>query len=460
LIDGAGLGSVTGDVTMQRYLIAGFGYKYFSPPVQNETVNSFSSTVDLNAAFPNFYNYIEDQASSGFTSYTNPANPLYPLQGYAADFGASTVQKTVSMTGLVNNGTLSATLYNHNQLYTKGFNLVGNPYPSPINWDASSGLTRTNVDNAVYFFNSGTVSQYTGAYSTYINGVSSDGIAGPVIASMQGFFVHVTDGSYPVTGTLAMDNNIRVNDLSPVFHKSMAVRMDAQRSVPRMLLRLSAGFSDHSNSSDPMVLYSNSGAKKTFDKERDAIKLMNIDELVPNLYAIGTDASKLVVKALEGLDSTIVIPLGIQTQRDGNVIFNLRNLENWPSGLNLYLTDALTGTNHDLQQNPVYTVNLKKGVVENRFSLRAVASQDKVSTNGDVYAIFGSNGALFLRIKLMNEQSGYLMISNTLGQVISRKKIDGNGVYQLDQLVPNVVYLVSFLTSKGTHTTKVQITGK
>jgi hypothetical protein len=277
---------------------------------------------------------------------------------------------------------------------------------------------------------------------------------------MQGFFVHVTDGSYPVTGTLAMDNNIRVNDLSPVFHKSMAVRMDAQRSVPRMLLRLSAGFSDHSNSSDPMVLYSNSGAKKTFDKERDAIKLMNIDELVPNLYAIGTDASKLVVKALEGLDSTIVIPLGIQTQRDGNVIFNLRNLENWPSGLNLYLTDALTGTNHDLQQNPVYTVNLKKGVVENRFSLRAVASQDKVSTNGDVYAIFGSNGALFLRIKLMNEQSGYLMISNTLGQVISRKKIDGNGVYQLDQLVPNVVYLVSFLTSKGTHTTKVQITGK
>lgn len=460
LIDGAGLGSVTGDVTMERYLIAGFGYKYFSPPVQNETVNSFSSTVDLNAAFPNFYNYIEDQASSGFTSYTNPANPLYPLQGYAADFGASTVQKTVSMTGLVNNGTLSATLYNHNQLYTKGFNLVGNPYPSPINWDASSGLTRTNVDNAVYFFNSGTVSQYTGAYSTYINGVSSDGIAGPVIASMQGFFVHVTDGSYPVTGTLAMDNNIRVNDLSPVFHKSMAVRMDAQRSVPRMLLRLSAGFSDHSNSSDPMVLYSNSGAKKTFDKERDAIKLMNIDELVPNLYAIGTDASKLVVKALEGLDSTIVIPLGIQTQRDGNVIFNLRNLENWPAGLNLYLTDALTGTNHDLQQNPVYTVNLKKGVVENRFSLRAVASQDKVSTNGDVYAIFGSNGALFLRIKLMNEQSGYLMISNTLGQVISRKKIDGNGVYQLDQLVPNVVYLVSFLTSKGTHTTKVQITGK
>lgn len=460
LIDGSGLGSVTGNVTMQRHLISGFGYKNFSSPFQNATVNSFSSTVDLNAAFPNFYSYIEDNTSSGFTSYANPANLLYPLQGYAAHFGASTVQKTVSMTGLVNNGTLSATLYNHNQLYTKGFNLVGNPYPSPINWDASSGLTRTNIDNAVYFFNSGTSSQYTGTYGTYINGVSSDGIAGPVIASMQGFFVHVTDGTYPVTGTLAMNNNIRVNDLSPVFHKSMAVRMDAAVAVPRMLLRLSAGFSDHSNVADPIVLYSNAGAKKTFDKERDAIKLMNVEELLPNLYAIGADASKLVVKALEGLDNTTVIPLGIETLRDGDVIFNLRNLENWPAGLNLYLTDALTGSNQDLRLNPVYMVNLKKGKVENRFSLRAVASKDKVDANDDVYSIFGDNGALFLRIKLMNEQSGYLMISNTLGQVISRKKIDGNGIYQLDQLVPNVVYIVSFLTSKGTHTTKVQITGK
>ena len=460
LIDGSGSGTVTGNVTMQRYLTAGFGYKYFSPPFQNATVNSFSSTVDLNASFPNFYNYIEDKVSSGFTSYTNPSNPLVPLQGYAADFGPSTVQKTVNMTGLVNNGLMSATLYNHNQLYTKGFNLVGNPYPSPINWDASSGLTRTNIDNAVYFFNSGTVSQYTGAYSTYINGVSSDGIAGPIIASMQGFFVHVTDGSYPVTGTLAMNNNVRVNDLSPVFHKSMSADRDASKAVPRMLLRLSAGFADQSNAADPMVIYSSQSATRNFNKEQDAIKLMNIDESLPNLYAIGSDAAKLVVKAMEGVDTSTVIPLGISIARDGKVVFNLRNLENWPVGLKLYLNDALTGTNQDLQRDPIYTVNLKKGTVENRFFLRTAASSDVLGSDADVYAVFGSAGSLFLRIKLMNDVPGYLMISNTLGQVISRKKIDGNGVYQLDQLTPNVVYLLSFITSKRTHTTKVQITGK
>ena len=38
LIDGSGTGTVTGNVTMQRYLPSGFGYKYFSSPFQSATV--------------------------------------------------------------------------------------------------------------------------------------------------------------------------------------------------------------------------------------------------------------------------------------------------------------------------------------------------------------------------------------------------------------------------------------
>ncbi|HZM12632.1 MAG TPA: hypothetical protein VFB86_00485, partial [Bacteroidales bacterium] len=39
LIDGSGAGNVTGNVTMQRYLSPGFGYKYFSSPFQAATVS-------------------------------------------------------------------------------------------------------------------------------------------------------------------------------------------------------------------------------------------------------------------------------------------------------------------------------------------------------------------------------------------------------------------------------------
>jgi len=460
LIDGSGPGSVSGSVTMQRYLAAGFGYKYFSAPFQNATVNSFAATVDLNATFPNFYTYLENNVSSGFTSYTNPSNALVPMQGYAADFGSSTSSKTVNMTGTVSNGALSTTLYNHNQLYTKGFNLTGNPYPSPINWDALTGWTRTNIDNAVYFFNSGSISQYTGGYSTYVNGVSSDGIAAPVIASMQGFFVHVSDGTYPVTATLAMNNSIRVNDLAPVFHKSIMSTTRDVNSNPRMLLRFSANFSDHAQSSDPIVIYSNGQATRGFDRQLEAVKLMNDNGDLPNLYAMAEGASKLVINALSELDTGTVIPLGIKTEKDGNITFNLRNLENWPANLNLYLRDAVTGTNQDLQRNPVYTVNLKKGTFENRFSLRCTAINEANTTDGDIYTIYGSGGTMYVKIKLLTEQRGPLIISNIMGQVISRRQIEGNGEYPLTGLTPDVVYLVSFITPKGTHTKKILISSR
>jgi hypothetical protein len=326
LIDGSGAGSVTGNVTMQRYLVAGYGYKYFSSPFMAATVSNFSSTVDLNTVFPNFYNYIENKPTSGFTKYTTTSNLLYPLQGYAADFGSLTVQKTINITGLVSNGSLSSALYNNNQPYTLGFNLMGNPYPSPIDWDASGGWTRTNIDNAVYYFDSGTTSQYTGAYSTYINGVSSDGVAGRIIASMQGFFVHVSNGTYPVTGTFAINNTARVNNLSPVFHKSTA----SMSTIQHIILRLSANFSDNMNSSDPMVVYFDDNSTVGFDKDFDAIKLMNINEQLPNLYSLGPSGIRMVISALPGIDTHTVIPLGLATEKDGTLIFNIRDMEQWP----------------------------------------------------------------------------------------------------------------------------------
>ncbi len=206
------------------------------------------------------------------------------MQGYAANFGSVSAAKTVDITGVVNNGNLSITLYNHDSTYTKGFNLVGNPYPSPINWDAASGWTKTNIDNALYYFKAGTTDQYTGTYSTYINGISSDGLATNIIPSMQGFFVHVSNGAFPVTGTLGITNNVRTNDLTHAFLKSMKAD-----TLP--LLRISAGFADNGTPFDPAVIYFDSSATQLFDKNLDALKLMNTDILVPNLYSLTSDSN-------------------------------------------------------------------------------------------------------------------------------------------------------------------------
>src|SRR5665647_2748311 len=119
LIDGSGIGQVTGNVTMQRYLPSGFGYKYFSSPFQAATVGAFSSFVDLAASFPTFYKYDESKVTAGWVNYTNTSGVLSPMVGYAANFGALNPPKTVSITGTVNNNILtSLSLFNNNKTYT------------------------------------------------------------------------------------------------------------------------------------------------------------------------------------------------------------------------------------------------------------------------------------------------------------------------------------------------------
>ncbi|MCK7536872.1 MAG: hypothetical protein MZV63_40895 [Marinilabiliales bacterium] len=85
--------------------------------------------MDLASSFPLFYRYDESRTSSGWVAYATGTLPLNPMEGYAVNFGATALPWTVDVTGVVNNGSLSVTLYNHGNTYTDGFNLVGNPYP-------------------------------------------------------------------------------------------------------------------------------------------------------------------------------------------------------------------------------------------------------------------------------------------------------------------------------------------
>jgi len=115
LIDGSGAGSVTGGVTMQRYIDQAYGYKYISSPFISVDGSSFSSLLSQTATIPTFYFYDEDnhRDSLGFNAYQSGwvakdvNGTLSPMSGYAANFGSESSAKTVSITGTtVNNGEL------------------------------------------------------------------------------------------------------------------------------------------------------------------------------------------------------------------------------------------------------------------------------------------------------------------------------------------------------------------
>jgi hypothetical protein len=461
LISGSGTGQIIGNVTMQRYLPSGFGYKYFSSPFQDATVNEFSDDMDLASPFTPFYAYDENRnfagvPASGWVSYKIPSNALLPVSGYSINFGAIALPKTIDVTGIVNNGNISVTLYNHNNPYTKGFNLVGNPYPSAINWDAASGWTKTHIDNALYYFKASTTDQYGGTYSTYINGVSSDGNATSIIPSMQGFFIHVSDGAYPVTGTLTMDNRVRITDMTHSFSKSAS---KGEKSIVP-LVRLSVAYSDDPSQYDPFVYYFDEKATNNFDSQLDGLKFFNTDLKVPNFYAFSDDGFRLSVNALPVPGGKIpAIPLGLRTRRDGELIFTIRDVEGDVPGGSVYLYDAMTETSHNLSDTE-YRISLATGDYNNRFFLNFANISTPVKNLDPApqpFNVYYSRDILHAEINCLSGNKGILRVDNLMGQTVFLTTVFENGHHEFNPTVMDGIYVVSLVTGNTRISQKITI---
>lgn len=463
LIDGSGTGNVTGDVIIQRYLTSGFGYKYFSSPFSNATVSQFSPPVNLSDIFPSVYRYDENRTSAGWIKHIAPAGQLSPMHGYAVNFGSNPSSVTLSMSGLVNNGTLvPITLTNHEHQYTDGFNLIGNPYPSPIDWNSPSGWTKTNVDNAIYFFDASSPVgnsladdslKYQGTYSSYVGGISSDGEASNIIPAMQGFFVHVATPHSVADATIIFNNEIRRTNANPVF-KSADLN-----SAP--LLRLSAGFSGI-GVTDPAVIYFDDSATLSFDGSHDALKLMNLDNRVPNLYIISRDSRMLSISGMQyPIDNITRIPLGLKTAAHGTVTFRIQDMINIPSGIHVYLEDAESRICQNMRHNPEYSALLKAGNYENRFSVIFSLSELTIPlpiAYAEKFTLVPAGGGLWIvNLNQTEDTRGILQMTNMVGQVLYRKEVFGNESLELNANHSSGIYIISLISENKIYSKKIVI---
>ncbi|MGM0932630.1 MAG: T9SS type A sorting domain-containing protein [Bacteroidota bacterium] len=462
LIDGSGTGQVIGNVTMQRYLDNSFGYKYFATPFNASKVGDFSD-IDLAETFPNFYRYDENRKinindtlrdATGWEAYTTAEGALNVMEGYALNFGASTNPLTVSLTGEVNNGDYSQVLENNNGEYTKGFHLVGNPYPSPIDWNAS-GWTKTNIDNQIHFFTAGIDNRYTGTYESFVNGVAQNGgSATSIIPSMQGFFVKVSDSdtdTYPVTGTLGINNTTRVNNFTQEFYRN-------QEHAPKSLIRLDASFKGESGK-DGMVIYFENQASQDFESQLDAHKLMNTDVNVPNLYSLSPDRQQLSINAVaRPEDKKETIPLGITTEKGGTMSISLKDLENLPYDFTVFLKDKEKNKTVDLRKQ-AYSFEVKKGENNSRFEL--LFSNEFILTKEDLddefFSVFSSDGKMQVELNLEEEKEGVLRLSTVTGQLLETKAGRGKEQVSFDGISSSGVYFVILEKDGKRYTKKVLI---
>ncbi|WP_400192152.1 T9SS type A sorting domain-containing protein [Hymenobacter sp. B81] len=466
VVNPAGGGVVTGRATMERFItgVGSSGYRHYASPMQlgSATVQEFADDLpvfELNPAyntqgntvspFPTFFQYNEARlnAAAGFfdRGWMTPAatDNLLPLRGYSAQTNPTT---TVDISGVLQNGPVSIPLTRGTQTGS-GWNLLGNPYPAPIDWDlvpAAPGL-----DKALYVFvPSG---PYTGAYQSYVNGIGQNG-GSKDLAAMQGFFVRATAAS----ATLSLSNAVRhTSYLNPAFNRTGPNGPAATAARP--LLRLEAR--NAQGQADEAVLYFEPQAGAGYQANYDAYKVQLNGSGRPSLWSqAGNDA--LSINGLPDLATAGVVPLGLRVSQPGQHTLVLTAQQLLPAGTRVLLEDRLLNRRQDLALDSVYSFTMHPDSTRARFFLwlqpRVLAGASAASLQASLSLYPNpTQGFVTLTVAGLREQSTVKAeVLNSVGQVVRRLQLpvrQGLISQELNlQQLPTGVYTLRLHTAEGT----------
>ncbi|RLD59802.1 MAG: hypothetical protein DRJ05_05905 [Bacteroidetes bacterium] len=380
------------------------------------------------------YLYKWNEPDSTWAFITTLTEPLTVAKGFHlwSSSSAPTGPTDVEFTGLLNTGNYSPTItYNAGSNKGDGWNELGNPYPSALEWNSS--WTKSNVDATVYMYDG---TQYkTWNYllpmaSTLPNGE---------IPSTQGFWVKANAASPSIT----IPNAERVHS-SNTFYKGGDELQD--------MFKINVSGNAYA---DEMIIGMFSDATDDFDSEYDAYKLMGI-EAAPQLYSYG-NGTKYAVNLFNEITEDKAVPLGFRAGADAEYTFEAEGLEDFDTSIDVYLEDKSAGSMINLRENPVYVFYAENGLDEDRFVLHfgidvAGTGQNVADNNINIYS-FGD--VVFVNYQL--DVPGHVIVYDVLGKEIMSEAL---GTNQLNKLTVNNgrgYYIVKVISETNIETKKVLI---
>jgi hypothetical protein len=273
----------------------------------------------------------------------------------------------VKFSGMYNNSNKAlSSLSRKNDAHPKrGFNLVGNPFPSYWRWtvEAASSANvystiwyRTNIAGAYEFWSynaSGDVAVMPGWEAATPTGSYSLAYIPPA----QAFWVRIMDGQ--TAGTITFANNRRGH----VDHGSNILKSAGMQNTetPRML-RITV---NNGVKTDETLIYTDSRAKKEFDTYDSDKWFVNQGVEIFTLPVSST--RELVINGLPEITDGTEIKLGFSTDEGGEFSFRAKEIINF-SDLNVFLSDKLRNTEFDLRSGN-YNFTSSAASLTDRFSI-------------------------------------------------------------------------------------------
>ena len=413
----------TGISSVQRYLESE-RWHYVSSPISDGL-----SGIYLDIYLKEF----NEEDSTWF--YIVPVNiPLNPMQGYATwaddDLTGST---TVYYDGSLNTGTLNISLTNHGGAIhnSKGFNFVGNPYPSAVDWEQDIGWTKTNLDASIYLWNPN-----VGQYGSYTYGDPNSGVndVDSIIPGGQGFFVHVTDGN--ATGSLDVNNNARL-------HHPKAFLKNSENSSTNNYLKLKT-YSNLNAYTDETIIQFKDNASDLYDPEYDAYKFEGLNE-APQLYTVATDLVKLSSNSYPDLIENKTVSMGYEVGENGFYTIEVLDMLNFSSTTEIVLEDKKENIFTNLNEQSTYSFYSDSMDETDRFNLHFLldpVSTIEISENLDIQ-IFSNNNTVYLKCSDKKQLKGKLSVIDLMGRTIVIEKINTISLFET-KIDKNGIFIVLF----------------
>jgi hypothetical protein len=450
-------GTITGNVSVERKIGTMSGYHYLSSPVSgafvNNTVNGWRddftilSSLDgivfipgnTYSTLPSVWEYNETNLNPnpayGWISATAGDDVITPLKGFACVITANTV---VDVLGTLNNGTIAGGYNITKTIGTgvgEGLNAIGNPYPSPISWNAfralpsNSGLLSTSGYQA--FISSG---GYNGSYGSWDGAVGSPASVTDKITSSQGVMVTAL-----AAGAINAANSARLTSAADVN----ATFFNGYNNVPD-LMRIEIQGNGFANES---AIYFDGTGNDAFDMHRDARKINTTAAGVPNIYTY-IDNNPLNINVMGTLNMDKVVPLGVKIQTAGTYNLIATDMTNFAPSVIAYLEDTQAGTMTNLRTHPSYLVALPVGEINNRFFIHF---RPAVALNTVNETCAGNDGKLIINYPTTNTVD--MVIKDENGNVVSTQS-NLTGTVTINHLAAgNYVAEMSFGEAPNTYTT-------
>jgi len=439
-----------GNVTVQRYMgteAAGKPiFRYIASAVSGSTVNDWND--DNPIANTNTFLYDETIAGASFLGWTSASGgtSLTPGQGFASMADASS-PITLDVTGPLNQGNISMSLDFTNGAGDDdiGWNLLGNPYASSIDWD---NLQRSgNVDPAVAVSSNGATGQVQ--YLFWDGSVGS--LTGGIIASGQAFWVRTNGNGQSVT-----------------FRESSKVTSDGAfyrttNVVPDVLtIKLKQG-----NVEDATFIRLRDDATGDFDEFVDVTKRSNA---IFNITSYSDDEYRMAINAYDQLENGKRIKLDLYRINPGSYTFTME--ESFDESLRFILIDNFLDEEIPIEPSATdlftYNFEVTADVLSfgaERFEIQVGASVitgiDEDIKDIILYPNPVNNGeALNLNISRLfnNATSVDIAIIDRKGALLSEQTLTPgvNGSVQIDMdRYSSGVYILRVIGNSATHHYKV-----